>query len=253
MVRLGLYRARGPFEHAIHAGLFIASLVGIYNLAGLRGYPRFFANLVAPLAIFTVSSAAVLALLIGYGLIAFEFAQRHVRELSWRLLTLAGVVFIAVIEMTSDSGVIGLTQNYLTFDAQTAHFRRMIWDFGMQNVWDNPLFGLGLADYQRPEWMVSNSVDAHWLLLALRFGSPVALALLAAVVIALIGLGRASVSVPRADQLFYRGIAISLFVLALMMFTVYLWGGVAMWFTVLLGACVACSQRSYKEIKVEVK
>ena len=253
MVRMGLYRARGPFEHAIHAGLFIASLLGIYNLAGLRGYPRFFANLVAPLAIFTISSAALLALVIGYGLIAYEFAQRHIRELSWRLLTLVGVAFVVVIELASDSGVIGLTQNYLTFDAQTAYYRRLIWDFGMQTVWQNPWFGIGFADYQRPVWMVSNSVDAHWLLLALRFGSPTALALLAAVVIALIGLSRASISVPRADQLFYRGIAISLFVLALMMFTVYLWGGVAMWFTVVLGACVACSQRTYTEIRVEVK
>lgn len=252
MVRMGLYRARGPFEHAIHAGLFIASLVGIYNLAGLRGYPRLFANLVAPLAFFTVSSAALLGLALGYSLIAFEFIQRHVRELSWRLLVVAGVVFIILIETVSDSGVIGLTSRYLTFSAQTAFYRQLIWDFGMQTLANSPWFGIGFSEYERPDWMVSNSVDSHWLLLALRFGSPAALAILAAVIIALLGLSRASMSVPRADQLFYRGIAISLFVLATMMFTVYLWGGIAMWFTIMLGACVACSQRSYKAIKVEV-
>ena len=252
MVRMGLYRARGPFEHAIHAGLFIASLVGIYNLAGLRGYPRFFANIVAPLAFFTVSSAALLGLTIGYGLIAFEFLQRHVRELSWRLLIAGGIVFVALIEMVSNSGIIGLVSRYATFNAQTAYYRQLIWDFGLQTVWQNPWIGIGMADYQRPAWMISNSVDAHWLLLALRYGIVPAICLLGAVVLALVGLGRASTKVPRADQLFYRGIAISLFVLALMMFTVYLWGGVATWFTVILGACVACSQRSYTEIKVEV-
>ncbi|HMP56173.1 MAG TPA: hypothetical protein PKD92_06355 [Novosphingobium sp.] len=251
-IRLGLYRARGPFEHAIHAGLFMASLVGIYNLAGLRGYPRLFANLVAPLAFFTVSSAAMLGLALGYGLIAYEFVQRQVRELSWRLFILAGTVFIVVIELASNSGVIGLLSRYLTFDAQTAFYRQLIWDFGSQTALRNPLIGIGYADYERPVWMVSNSVDAHWLLLALRDGIPCSLSLLAASVIALIGLSRASAKVPRADQLFYRGIAISLFVLIISMFTVYLWGGVAMWFTVILGACVACSQRSYKAIKVEV-
>jgi hypothetical protein len=250
--RLGLYRASGPFEHAIHAGLFMASLVGIYNLAGLRGYPRFFANLVAPLAFFTLSSAALIGLAIGYGLIAYEFLQRQVRELSWQLLILAAVVAVTVIELASDSGVIGIMARYFTFNAQTAYYRQLTWDFGLQTVGQSPWFGIGFADYNRPAWMVSNSVDAHWLLLGLRFGIITALSLLAATVIALIGLSRASVSVPRADQLFYRGLAISLFVLALTMFTVYLWGGVAMWFTVVLGGCVACSQRSYKAIKVEV-
>lgn len=253
MIRMGLYRARGPFEHAIHAGLFIASLVGIYNLAGLRGYPRLFANIVAPLAFFTVSSAALLGLALGYGLIAYEFIQRHVRELSWRLLILAGTAAVVLLEIVSDSGAIGLMSRYLTFSSQTAFYRQFTWDFGLQTLATSPWFGIGFSDYERPAWMVSNSVDAHWLLLALRFGSPTALSLLAAVIIALLGLSRASVSVPRADQLFYRGIAISLFVLATMMFTVYLWGGVAMWFTVMLGACVACSQRSYKGIRVEVQ
>lgn len=250
--RLGLLRARGPFEHSIHAGLFLASLVGIYNLAGLRGYVRFFANLVAPLAFFTVSSAALLGLILGYGLIIYEIVQRRSRELSWRLLATVAVIGLVFLQIVSNSGPVGLITRFLTFDAQTAFYRQLIWDYGLDSVAMNPWFGIGYSDYERPEWMVSNSVDAHWLVLAVRFGFIPSLCMLGAVAAALITLGRASVSVPRTDQLFYRGIAISLFVMGVAMFTVFLWGGINMWFTVLLGACVTCAQRSYKSIKVEI-
>jgi len=248
VLRLGFLRARGPFSHSIHAGLFLSSLIGIYNLAGLRGWPRILANAVAPLSFFTVSSAAVISLVLGYALIAYDMIQRQVRELSWRILVYGGIFIMILLQVASKSGVPNLIARYLTFDAQTAFYRTSIWNWGMASIRSSPWFGIGYEDYDRPVWMTAGSVDSHWLLLAMRFGIVPSFALMLAVVMALFALGRASARVPAADQKFYRGIAISLFIMALAMFTVMLWGGVQMWFTILLGGCVACAQRSFRPL-----
>jgi O-antigen ligase len=142
--------------------------------------------------------------------------------------------------------VTGFVTRYLTLNQDTAFFRTLIWEFGSKAVMTNPMFGIGFEGYERPEWMLTESVDAHWLLLAMRFGLPAVIALGLSVIVALFALARASVKAPRVDQAFYRGIAISLFVLSLMMFTVTLWGGVLNWFNLLLGGCVACAQRSFR-------
>ena len=42
----------------------------------------------------------------------------------------------------------------------------------MDNVWANPVFGIGLNDWARPEFMFSTTVDNFWLLAAMRFGIP---------------------------------------------------------------------------------
>lgn len=243
--RFGLLRARGPFSHSIHAGLFLSSLLGIYNLCGYRGFPRLVANAVAPLAIFSVSSAAIAALALGYVLIACDTLQRRVRELSWRMLFYAGIFTLTLLQVASNSGVPALITRFMTFNAQTGYYRLLVWEWGSQSVRQHPLFGLGYGDYERPGWMVSGSIDAHWLQLAMVFGIIPALALFIAVCSAIYALSTASARVALRDQKFYRGIAISLFVMTMSMFTVSLWGGVQMWFTLLLGACVACAQRSF--------
>lgn len=243
--RYGLLRAQGPFNHPILAGLFLSSLIGIYNCAGFRGTPRLFANLVAPMAIFTVSSAAVIGLALGYGLIAYEYVQRVVRELTWKVLVLAAIIGMATIQFSSNSGLASLIGRYFTFDPRTAFYRELTWEYGIASVRAHPWFGIGYSQYDRPVWMVTGSIDTHWLNLAVRYGMIPALCLLAALIAALIALGRASNAAPKVDQLFYRGIAISLFVMGLQMFTVFLLGGLNMWFTILLGACVACAQRSH--------
>lgn len=244
--RLGLMRASGPFSHSILAGLYLASVIGLYNLSGLRGWPRLLGNLAGLLSFFSLSSAAILAILLSYGLIAYERIQQRVRELSWPLL-LSGIGgLIAIMEVSTNIGFTGIVTRYMTLNQATAFYRTLIWEFGSKSVMNNPLFGIGFQGFERPIWMVSESVDAHWLLLAIRYGLPAVLALAVAVIVAIVALAKASVKVPRVDQGFYRGIAISLFVLSLMMFTVTLWGGVLNWFNLLLGGCVACAQRSFR-------
>ncbi len=42
----------------------------------------------------------------------------------------------------------------------------------MVNVWANPIFGIGLNDWVRPDYLHSSSVDNFWLLTTMRFGIP---------------------------------------------------------------------------------
>ncbi len=248
--RLGLMRGKGPFPHSILGGLYLSSLASLYLLSGLRGWPKTVGLFASILAFFSLSSAALLALLLSFGLSTYEWVQERVRELSWSLLMVCSLFAFVILDLTSRSGVISLISRYLTLDPTTAYYRQLTWQFGLDSVKAHALFGIGFAEYDRPTWMISGSIDAHWLLLAIRFGLPTALMYFSAVVVTLWALSRASVRAPRADRRFYRGIAIGLFVMALSMFTVTLWGGVQNWFTLLLGGCVACSQRNFKPIKL---
>jgi len=120
-----------------------------------------------------------------------------------------------------------------------------IWQYATQSVLAHPWVGIGFDPYRRPDWMLTTSIDAHWLLYAVRFGLPAALALFFACIAALGGLFRAEAMANVADAGFYRGIAMSLSMLIIMGFSVTYQGGTLTWFTILLGACVACAQHSY--------
>ncbi|MFA7585209.1 MAG: O-antigen ligase family protein [Novosphingobium sp.] len=242
--RFGLLRGKGPFPHAILAGLYLAALIPVYNMAGLRGWPRVLGNLASMFSIFTLSSTALLALVLSWALLFYDWLQRRVRELNWRLLIVASSAFAAMLQLASNSGVAGLIGRYLSFDSQTYYFRTLIWRYGLQSVEKHPWFGIGFAGYERPGWMITESIDAHWLLLAVRFGLPPALALFAATVLAIAMLGHASKHARRVDQRFFRGMAIALFVMLMAMFSVAIWSSLQTLFNLLLGGCVACTQQS---------
>ncbi|GAA3961620.1 hypothetical protein GCM10022278_19580 [Allohahella marinimesophila] len=55
----------------------------------------------------------------------------------------------------------------------------LIWEYGLIEVLDSPVFGIGFADWRRPAFMVSPSVDSFWLLTAMRFGLPSIVSVLA--------------------------------------------------------------------------
>lgn len=250
-IRIGLMRGKGPFNHSIHAGLCLASILPLYIMSGLRGWPKVTGIVAALLSFFTLSSAAVLSLMTNAALVAYDHVQRATREMTWRGLIIVGTIVTATINLVSDSGVAGLVGRYLTFDPFTAYYRQLTWRYGTQSVWAHPWFGIGFETYQRPTWMVSDSIDAHWLLLAMRFGLVAAVGYFLASVMALISVSRASVAASYADQKFYRGIAISLFSMAFAMFSVALWGNLQTWYNVLLGGCVACSQHTYRRVRIE--
>jgi len=244
-IRHGLMRAYGPWVHPIEAGLHMATLLGIYWKSGIRGWPLWLAIAASATAIFTVSSAAILALLAIIGMLLYDWLTRQVRELTWPVLFTGLAIAIAGISFLSKGGPIGLFIRFATLDPSTGYFRVAIWQYATQSVLAHPWVGIGFDPYRRPDWMLTTSIDAHWLLYAVRFGLPAALALFFACIAALGGLFRAEAMANVADAGFYRGIAMSLSMLIIMGFSVTYQGGTLTWFTILLGACVACAQHSY--------
>ncbi len=235
--RLGLFRASGPFNHPILAGIFLAALLPLYWSSGLKKWP-FYAGVAASfLAFFSVSSAAIFALALGIGLLAFDLSRKYAAFLTWRLMFALASIALVFGQIASEKGLSSLLIR-LSLNPATGFFRRLIWRYGWISVEKNPWFGIGFKEYARQAWMVA-SVDNYWLLLAMRHGLIVAIAFLATTVAAIYSLSRLSLQVSERDRRLYVGLAIAVFILAIAGFSVALFGSLASWYYMLLGICLS--------------
>jgi O-antigen ligase len=236
--RLGILRASGPFSHPILAGLFLASFLPLYLASGIRSWPKSLGLVASALGFFSVSSAAVLALMMGAGFYLLDLAQRSIQFLSWRLMIATIGVTILILELASKNGVIAIMGRY-TFSNQTTLYRRLIWEFGTQSVANNPWFGIGFKSYERPVWMVKSSVDNNWLLMAIRFGVLPALALFVVFVAGTVLLAVAANKRSEIDRRMYVGLAISVFTVGILAFTVAMFSGTQAWFFMLMAIAIS--------------
>lgn len=241
--RFGLIRARVMFEHAILYGVFCALTVPLFyyypkpGAAGSakRGYKGLlwaWAGILA--AIFSLSMGAYLMLMVSALLIGWNMILRAVRSRWWILAILSAVAY-AVIEIGSNRSFFEVFIQYFSFNYGNAYWRIIIFIEGIQNVWDNPLFGLGYRDWVRPDWMHSASVDNFWLLAAMQNGIPgfLLLASFYGTVLAFL------IRIPLTDPVPRRireGLLISLVALVAAAGTVHFWGIVQVFAFVLLGA-----------------
>jgi O-antigen ligase len=244
-VRHGLMRAYGPWIHPIEAGLHMSTLLAIYWKSGIRGWPFWLAIAAAWMSIFSVSSSALITLAAITGALFYDWLTTRVRELTWPLLLSGMLVTVLIISVASNSGIVPLLIRFITLDPATGYFRIAIWQYGSLSVAAHPWFGIGFDAYRRPDWMLTSSIDTHWLLYAVRYGLPAAISLFLTCLVAIGGMVRAEKMANRSDAGFYRGIVMSLVALVVMGFTVSFQGGTLTWFTILLGGCVACAQHSY--------
>jgi hypothetical protein len=241
-VRLGLTRGAASFPHPILAGIFLASFLPLYLMSGIRGWPRMVGAIGALGGFFTMSSAALLGLVMGAVTVLYEGLTRHFAQLNWRLFLMAMLALYAVVELTSNSGFFDLMARYASFNTVSAYTRVLIWEFGSQNVIDHPVFGIGYDDWERPSWMQwenSFSVDNFWLLSAMRFGLPMAVPIALATFAAVAMLAVRSVEHSAIDARLLRGVAIALALFALGAISVALWMNALIWFFVLLGMAVS--------------
>lgn len=241
-VRLGLFRAPGPFPHPILAGVFLASFLPLYVLGGVRGWPKIAGIVAAVCSFFTLSSAALLGLVVGGALLAYNWLSERVTNLTWRLFFVVTGVVVFVAETATGSGTYGLLMRYASFNTLSSYNRVLIWQYGTQNVRENPWFGLGYADWKRPDWMNSSSMDHFWLLMAVRFGIIPSVLMAIATIVVVLMLMRAATAAPSyVDRRAYKGLAISLGVFGLGIISVALWLSAHIWFFMLIGLSVSVS------------
>lgn len=180
--RMGLSRVQGFFSHPIHFGLFcsvVFSLAFVALKGGISDVRRFLTGAATAFAGFlSLSSGALLAIMMQFALITWAAAFRRNRSRWWLLLGLLAVIYV-VVDLLSNRSPIRVFMSYATFSAHNAFWREIIFDWGSASVRAHPVFGIGLKDWVRPAFMRSASVDNFWLLMAMRYGLPGLLFLLA--------------------------------------------------------------------------
>lgn len=237
--RFRLLRAAGPFPHSILAGLFLSSLLPLYWMAGFRGLPRLLGLGASIAGFFSLSSAALLALLAYGALLFYDWATRIFQKLSWKVAIIAGTGLVLALELGTQSGTFRLLSRFAALDAGNAFHRTLIWKYGSQNVLAKPWFGRGYEDWDRPEWMFISSVDNYWLVLSIQFGliPAVLVALLTACVV--YRLAMTTRGIATIDRRLMRGLAITISVFALATISVSIWLSTQTWYYMLLGMGVS--------------
>lgn len=237
-MRLGLNRAQVVFEHPILFGVFTATAFGIlyYSLRsndkGISGYRRGWLSVAA--TFLSLSTGAFLAVVAQIGLVSWDKIMGR-RPNHWKILL--GLVALAyvVVDLISNRTPFEVFISYAAFSAQTGYMRVIIFVYGMDNVWANPIFGLGLSNWVRPAWMYSTSVDNFWLVMALRHGFPGFLLIawtFIGTIIRLSSLQLKDLNVRNQRT----GLVVVYIGLALSLMTVHAWGAVYVYICFLLGA-----------------
>lgn len=174
--RWGFDRVQGNLEHPILFGVFwslgFSSMLVVFKSHLAR---VFFAAICLSMVFMSLSSGAYLVAIFQSALLAWGWLTRG----SWKTLLALFAIMYVIVEIISDRPAILAISTRLAFSSDTAYWRAHIWNFGLDNVLDNPIFGLGLRDWVRPHWL-SASVDNNWLLIAMRGGIPAIVFMLAA-------------------------------------------------------------------------
>lgn len=221
--RLFLTRAYGTFDHPIHLGTFCASaLAMIWYATPHRRQRHVRVAVIVGATLLAVSSAPILCLVFQGALIAWDRATRGLRMRVG--LTLGALALLyGVASVVGTRSPLTIIATGFTLDSWTGFYRTVIWEWGLLTVWSNPWTGIGLEDWERPQWMVSSTVDAFWLVISMRAGIPAfaALALAVAFLVraVVVGCRRQPVEIRRAA----RGWIMSLIALALIGCTVHFW------------------------------
>lgn len=241
--RLGLLRAQGPFPHPILGGVFMASFLPIAWYMPEKPMTRFLGLLAVGGFFFSVSSTGFLGVIVGGGLIFTAYLHR-VTKLPVFQAVIAGAIFMGIfIELFSGGGLFSFIVRRLTFSAGTGRYRMLIWEYGGADALNHPLFGIGMRNYIRPAWMVKASVDAHWLLVTLRYGFPFGIAALVIMLSGAFMSLRGAWSPYPLDRRAAYAIGFSLIAIAFTGLSVFLWEGMAIWMTVLTGIGVTFGQQ----------
>lgn len=244
--RWGLRRGNATFDHPIHYGVYCATMLALIWCAEARGLWRILKGATVVFATFlALSSAPLLSIALQSGMLIWEYATRGIAFRIAISLAIVTGLYIGVSLVATRSPLMLLIAG-ATFDPWTGIYRMMIWENGLNNVWAFPLTGLGLADWARPDWMVASTIDAYWLVLAMRSGIPAFLIVTIALLLLLRkAVTRSITSRNRSRRRLATGWVISMLSLCVLGCTVHYWNGLhaAMFFYIGLGGVFADPRR----------
>ncbi|MEO8529931.1 MAG: O-antigen ligase family protein [Deltaproteobacteria bacterium] len=172
--RFGLDRAQVVFDHPILFGLYCTlplslGYIGLRQRVTLVGR-ILVAGLILAAVFFSVSSGAFLAAMFQIGLIAYGIVTQRIRT-RWIILLSVLFVIYVVAEYISSRPALFVLVEKIAFDAWNANYRKLIFEYGVQQVQMTPVFGVGIGEWAHADWM-TNSIDNYWLGMAIQFGLP---------------------------------------------------------------------------------
>ena len=218
-MRFGGFRVNSVFAHPIHFGIAGSMFLGCYFTLYRWGEGRAVRVMVALIVVFLAQSSAPMLSVGGQlGLLAWGVMSRD----RWKLLLALFVAAFVFLSIASDRGPIIILVETMTLNPRTAWWRIHIWNFGIENVWQNPIFGLGMRDWVRPHWLAP-TVDNFWLLIAMRHGLPAVACLIGAVAITITRIMRATYAQPDMERA-RLGYLISMLGYIIAFATVFAWG-----------------------------
>jgi hypothetical protein len=237
--RLGLTRVQSVFDHPILYGIFPCSIFALtYLVLGYRKsfFQRFLkTGIVGVASLLSLSSGPLTGLFVQVLLLSWNGLLTNIKA-RWKLLICLLVLAFLAIELVANRSALTIIVSYLLFDPGSYWFRRLIWTHGSASVLNHPLFGVGLNEWPRPEWMGA-SIDNFWLFLAVTHGLPaVGLMLLAFFSVVLPISSRKGLDA-RTNE--YRtGFLITMTALFLVGWTVAFWDTILVLFIFLMGSGV---------------
>lgn len=236
--RWGFWRVQGPFAHSILFGLFCSSIFALTHLVLGRGKnvaSRWLLTAaIGGTAFLSMSSAPIAAMMMQSALMAWNWLLKGFRG-RWKFLWALFFLAYLVVELGSNQTPVRFYISHFTFDGQTGWFRLAIWEHGSASVRNHPLFGIGFAEYARPSWMGSGSVDNFWLVNAMRHGIPAGVLIIATC----FWLTSAIALRKGLDERLESYRTAYLICLATIFFvgcTAHFWGATYVWFLFLLGS-----------------
>ena len=238
--RLGIVRSFGPFDHAILYGVFCASIVSfaIYvptknNSHDNSSFFRTFWIITATFV--SVSSGALAAVIVQLILACWKRLTKEI-EARWNIFIVLLILAYLTIDLLSNRTPIRVIIHRLTFSAQTAYNRLIIWEWGTKhNVAEHPFLGIGFNDWVRPTWMISTSMDNFWLVNMVRYGLP-AFALLAFGILALFLPINRTKGETKSIALMKTAWSFTIVGLIVAGCTVHFWNSLYSWFFFILGS-----------------
>ena len=233
-VRFGLRRAQAVFAHPILYGVFVSTGFGMFWYALRPRFLRFPAMPITALAtLFSVSTGALISIVLQSIFIGWEMVMQTLRT-RWRLFLILFAIFYIALDMASNRSPFHVLVDYASFNSGSAYGRIIIWQFGTDNVWENPIFGLGLNDWVRPSWK-SASVDNYWLFTTMQYGLPKIIMVFTALFLMIRQVSRANLT-DEGDRLARAGYLVSFGGIAIAAGTVHYWHAMMAFATFIYGS-----------------
>jgi hypothetical protein len=237
--RFGLTRVQSVFDHPILFGLCTGGIFALVHL--VLGYQKSFlqrtlrTGLIGVTSILSLSSGPVIAIIVQGLLLSWNSLLRAIK-IRWKILIGLLVLIVLSIEVLANRSVPEIVSSYLAFDEQSYWFRKLIWHYGSASALNHPLFGVGMNEWKRPEWMPP-SIDNLWLFYSVHYGLPASFLLLLAFLLMFVSVGLRK-GLDDKISTYRTAFLITMMAFFLVGWTVHFWDAAYVLFLFLMGSGV---------------